>query len=294
MTQPLDDDSSWFKTQSTSFPVDWPFSYPLFPLKMVSHSSKHVQMSFFKMFSPVSVPPSNLPKSLTASGPPAVEAVWSWKNALNYMQETPERHIKTSCTMLSCKATSHNGFQSKKNNLVFNFFGILSFDRPHVFKTFSCYFMFSSSYWSKSSDISEVWHRCTGAPPLTHVLRWSLASQCGASTGQLRSWKTLRLSVKCNMLHCRHTLLLYNSVFFEFLIPFLSHRPASHRLDLRMGQKDSWVKASIVFWRVPHFWNPSYWNSEGLWCQYRFSYHFCYKISISITYIVYRFVQYRQ
>lgn len=52
-----------------------------------------------------------------------------------------------------------------------------------------------------------------------------------------------------------------------------------------MGQKDSWVKAiGTVFWRVPHFLDIFYWNSEELWYQYpAFSSHFCYKTNININ-----------
>lgn len=68
-----------------------------------------------------------------------------------------------------------NGFQSRKNNLKALFLVLIDLSG-----TSSRHFHVSFSH-----GISE------GAPLLTHVLHWSLASQCGASTGQLRSCKKL-------------------------------------------------------------------------------------------------------
>ncbi len=201
------------------------------------------------------------------------------------MKETPQRHL-VQCHLVKQQVTMD--FSREKNNL----------------KAFSNILHHSAYFWLASvarlQDMFIIFI-LSHEPflvhlfwPMSHIGAWhqSVALQLGhentrslnSETSELTTW-SLNIFVpnQTVQLHSSHVVVLFLRVG-SFPFPKKTSWPASHRLDLHMGQRDSWVKAiSTVFWHVPHFWNTFFWNSEGLWYQYRCSSQFCYETNNLIS-----------
>ena len=194
--------------------------------------------------------------------------------------------------MPSCKATSHNGFQSRKKRsqgifkhsasfcLLLISLSCTSSRHVHHFHIEPSWAMKVHLFWPMSHI--GAWHQSV-ALQLGHENTRSLNSETSELTNNFKSQHF------CAKPNCSVAFLTRGNTFFEgrFLsFPPKNSWPASHRLDLHMGQRDSWVKAiSTVFWHVPHFWNTFFWNSEGLWYQYRCSSQFCYETNNQYQYV---------